>query len=427
MFGKPIAFLMFVALFAAFASAASCDVSATPAIVDIDNDYGANAGRVTVFGEGLAGGFNGNTKVEVNCNAGNALPGANEDAVTARIAAYTSTTLSYSGAYCTYKASGKDVDYKVSAKIFLDDVVCSGGYCFTDITCKNGANDYAAVTVKASSKAGTAPAPAPSPAPAPTPPAQDTSCKNGTVWDRTGYILCGCEGLYACGAAPPNGKTCNGGLVVDSTGRCFKQAQAATGTERELRFALDWTWSLVGVPYAEISSENHSCVSKFYYYDKENGKYRKVTDLKDKSLIGKGLWAKRASPKSASGDCTIKYTGKFLSEQAIALKKGWNLISIQTEKSFDTAKNTSCSILKGPLTYSGFIENGKPQGYYKRDQLNAGTGYWIKVADDCILGSEDGEEAPPAAPESTDEITASQDSGITPQGTRGRRYIEDAG
>lgn len=81
--------------------------------------------------------------------------------------------------------------------------------------------------------------------------------------------------------------------------------------------------------------------------------------------------------------------------------------------------------------YSGFIENGKAQGYVKRDNLNFGSGYWVKVADDCRLISEEEEEAPPAAPGESESETPSASSGsgstIEPSGTRGRRFIADAG
>lgn len=445
-------------LSAIFASGASCDITPSPAMVDIDNDYGQNPGRVTVFGSG-DGKFNENTKVEINCNVDGSLPGANENIVAAKVTP-SASQLSYTG-YCTYKASSKDIDYKVGITIQLDDVVCSGGFCYSRISCTKGSDSFAKVTVKASTKGAVAPTPTPVPVvPIPvqcgglnqnicTSCSAVSNCYSGCnapyinngkggciecgtnmVYDGGNCASCGWEGLRPC-----SGNTCNGGLTMVK-GLCQKSEPQPTptkptGDEKELRFGIDWKWTLISVPYGDISSEYHSCLSKIYYYDKDAGKYQKVTDLKDKNLIGKGLWAKKTTGNKV-GDCTIKYTGRFLSSQTINLKKGWNLIGIQTERSFDTTK-TSCKITGGPFMYSGFLVDskgawsatGKPQGYMKRDYLNYGSGYWIKVADDCKLSNEEEEEEPPAAPEA--DAQASSGQTIEPQGGRGRRYVEDAG
>lgn len=431
--------LALLSLPAIFASAASCDIAVSPATVSIDSDYSQNPGRVTVFGS-ADGKFNENTKVEINCNVDGTLPGANLNIFPAKVTP-SASQLSYTG-YCTYKASSKDIDYKVGVTVSLDDAVCSEGYCYNKIVCKKDADSFTKVAVKASTKAAAAPSAecgSENQKPCATCPTGKTcsygciapyvkngsacvACVSGTVYIDGTCSVCGKEGTYAC-----NGGTCNSGLAVNADGICVRNHTPPTkqpecsptnacpagkvcenGTcinstpkivvGKELRYALDWTWSLIGVPYGGISSEDHSCVSKIYWYDPKINAYMAVTDLKDKNLIGKGLWAKRASPRSVSGDCIVKYAGKYLASQTIELKRGWNLVSIQTEKSLDTTKS-SCNILKGPFTYSGFIENGKAQGYYKRDYLNAGSGYWIKVAADCKLSSEENDDQPPAAPE----------------------------
>ncbi|GEM_PF-2610653 len=478
-------------------SSSSCDITPSPAIVDINNDYGQNPGRVTVFGS-ADGKFNENTKVEINCNVDSILPGANENIVAAKVTPSTSQ-LSYSG-YCTYKTSSQDLDYKVGVTISLDDVVCSGGFCYSKITCNQGSVDYAKVTVKSSTKVAVTPTQEcglENQKPCTTCPTGKTCnngclppyvinekgcgrCPSGTIFvDGICSVCSGGEGEFVC-----SDRVCNKGLAINADGICEKspcgmdgqkicttcvessncyygcyapytstgnggicrpcssdriytakgycvlcglenQKVCSDGTcktgfvpkngqcvqkesehkvlpevskdQKEIRFALDWKWSLIGVPYGEISSEDHSCVSKIYWYDPKINAFMTVTDLKDKKLIGKGLWAKRVGQRSTDGDCIIKYTGKFLTSQTIELKKGWNLISVQTERGMDTTKS-SCTILKGPFTYSGFIENGKPQGYYKRDYLNPGIGYFINVADDCKLSNEEKEEAPPALP-----------------------------
>lgn len=421
--------LLLMPLSAFFASGASCDIAVSPEIAD-PNDLSQNPGRVTVFGEG-GGSFSDSNSVQINCNVDGAQPGASQDLVKARIPAFSQSLLSYTG-YCSYKTSSTDVAYKIGVTILPDNIACA-----------KGANSYAAVTVKASSKA-----------------VVDTTCKSADEIYDTDYkkcVGCGDYGQNKCS----DGK-CRNGWKADARGKCTEkdrlepiikpptqsvdkppaqipvqaidegQAKPEIDTSqapRELRFGLDWKWSLISVPYGEISSEDHACLSKIYYYDKDAGKYRKVTDLKDKSLIGKGLWAKKTTGNKA-GDCTIKYTGRFLSSQTISLKKGWNLVGIQTERSLDTTK-TSCKITGGPFMYSGFLLDGKPQGYIKRDSLNYGTGYWVKVADDCKLSNEEEEEAPPAPPESDAQASGAQASAgsqtIEPQGTRGRRFIADAG
>ncbi|MBI2549055.1 hypothetical protein HYW21_06930 [Candidatus Woesearchaeota archaeon] len=467
--------ILIISFFAVRVSAVGCDVSVTPTVVEVvdGTDPTVNTAKVTVSGQGSASGFSEATRVEVNCNIYGTKPGAEEDVVRATISTYTPTELSYTDAICVYKSSERDVDYKVSATIKLDDIVCTGGFCFSTISCSNKETDsYAVVTVKAStqeSKQQDEIVPMSNEQCGSLNQAPCTACPSGSICSSgclepyvkknglclacdPGYVYsggagrvalclkCGGELLFACGAPAPNGKTCDPGLTVDSSGRCFKQTNTdqtntgqttveQTSSEREMRFGLDWKWSLIGVPYGEISSEDHACLSKIYYYDKTQRKYQKVTDLKDKNLIGKGLWAMR--PAKGVGGCTIKYTGKFLASQTIELKKGWNLISVQTERGIDTSKATSCTITGGPYMYSGFIENGKAQGYVKRDNLNFGSGYWVKVADDCRLISEEEEEAPPAAPGESESETPSASSGsgstIEPSGTRGRRFIADAG
>jgi len=432
--------LMLMPLSAIFASGASCDITASPSTVSIDSDYSQNPGRATIFGS-ADGKFNENTKVEINCNVDGTLPGANENIAAAKITP-SASQLSYTG-YCTYKASGKDIDYKAGVTILLDDAVCTGGFCYSRIACNKDAASFAKVAVKASAKAAVAQAPEcglENQKPCTACPTGKTckngciapyvangsacvACASGTVYAGGTCSLCGNEGQFAC-----SGGTCNSGLAVATDGVCVQNnaapakqpecgptnacptgkvcengaciisAPKVDGWGKELRYALDWKWSLIGVPYGGISSEDHSCISKIYWYDPKINAYMTVTDLKDKSLIGKGLWAKRASPKGTGGDCTVKYTGSFLPSQTVELKKGWNLVSVQTEKGIDAAKS-GCNILKGPFTYSGFIENGKAQGYYKRDYLNSGSGYWIKVADTCKLISEEEADQPPAAPE----------------------------
>ena len=415
-------------LIAVFVNGASCDIIVNPLVVDAENDYSANAGRVTVFGEGAGNSFSETTNVQINCNVDNLQPGANQNIVAARIPAFSQSLLSYTG-YCSYKTSSSDVEYKISATILPDNTICT-----------KGGNGYAKVMVKASSKA-----------------IVDTTCKNADEIYDSDYkkcVGCGDYGENKCS----DGK-CRGDWIPDARGKCTEKSandvkddeekkpqpikpikqpiddgengqgglEINDGEARELRFGLDWKWSLIGVPYGEILSEEHSCISKIYYYDKGSGKYKKVTNLKDKSLIGKGLWARKKTGNKV-GDCTMKYTGRFLSSQTIALKRGWNLVSIQTERSLDVTKS-SCKIANGPFMYSGFVLNGKPQGYMKREQLNFGTGYWIKVAEDCRLSNED-EDAPPAPPGESEQTSSVQNpsaGAIEPMGGRGRRFVEDAG
>ncbi len=525
-------------LSAIFASGASCDIAVSPSVVDFINDYSLNPGRVTVFGEGT-GSFSDSTRVQINCNVDGTPPGANQNAVTARIPAYTQSVLAYTG-YCTYKPSSTDVDYKVGVTILPDNTVCTAGL-----------NTAATVKVKASIAAET---PAPSQpaitlpcgglnqAPCATCPAGSdcnargclapyvgyiksgvcVACPAGSTYDgfgscincgaegrpqcsvplpngkkcekdlvvdaqgkcakptqepcgyegqqpcsngcykpyainngkcmaceegyaysggdgRVGLCLrCGGNGLYACGAPAPNGRICEQGLILNSDGRCGKppassppqtdtgsQIEGASelGPERSIRYGLDWKWSLISVPYGEITKADHACLAKIFYYDKEAGKYMKVTDLKDKKLIGKGMWARKKTGNKV-GDCTITYTGRPLVTQSISLKKGWNLIGIQIEGGIDTTKS-SCKITGGPFMYSGWIAspNAKPQGYVKREYISQGTGYWIKVADSCTLSNEEEEEAPPPPPEDSSQSAQTIES----QGRRGRRFVADAG
>ncbi len=462
--------LIIIFSFVILVNAASCDVSVNPSVIDADSDYSQNPGRITVFGDGAGNSFSETTNVQINCNIDNTEPGAKQNIVNARIPAFSQSLLSYTG-YCSYKASNKDIGYKISATILPDKT-----------SCNKGDNTYATVTVKASAKD--------------TP---DTACKNTDEMYDPDYkkcVGCGDHGQNKCG----DGK-CKNELVADARGKCTekekpippgecgnkgqkpckftvynapctngekcvygciapyvydnglgdfnkrlrpeacvvctnnkeyedgycvtKRKEQGTehtgeliGEKKESRFGLDWKWSLIGVPYGDILSEDHSCLSKVYYYDKENEKYQKVTDLTDKRLMGKGLWAKRAT--TGTGGCTIKYTGRFLQSQIINLKKGWNLVSLQTEKSIDTTKSTGCKITAGPYMYSGFMLNGKAQGYVKRDSMNYGNGYWIKVSEDCKLASEEEEEGPPAPPESNTQT-------IEPQGGKSRRFAAEAG
>ncbi len=444
--------VVFVGFFAAFVLGASCDVRVNPGTVDASLDYGENVGRVTVYGDGAGTSFSENTYVELNCNADAASPGANQDIVKARLGAYSQTLLSYTG-YCSYKSSDKDVKYKITATIFPDKTNCNVGSdsyatvlvkasakTFSDTTCKNGDEVYDP-EYKGCVKCGEYGQNK----------CSDGTCKEGLKPDARGKCTenesnqviseaaCGDLGQKPCkfvayNTPCANGKKCIYGCMAPyarddglgnfnvrvrpescipcyegseyDNGICVTKANSYKtnkgdttvegGDEKELRFALDWKWSLIGVPYGEISSEDHSCISKLYSYNRDKRAYEKVSNLKDKSLVGKGLWAKR--PTSGAGGCTIKFTGKYLASQTIELKKGWNLVSVQVQSGIDVTKS-SCKITSGPYMYSGFVLNGKPQGYMKRDWLSAGTGYWIKVAEDCKLSTEDDEDVPPAPPQ----------------------------
>lgn len=392
-------FLIVISAFSVFGF--SCDVSKSPTTLypAYDFYFEGKSARVTVFGEANGENFNYDTKVIVDCNINNNQPRPLEKYVTARIIAFTQSTLAYSS-YCYYPQSASDVEYKIGAVLMPNNFQCIN-------------TDESPIFSKGNNLIK--PTPVINPNPVITPPPMQT-------------VTCGSAYQNPC-----NGK-CNEPYVINSDGKCsacLKDEKYSEGicktvinkdeekdkiktptksfddqnkfeidtsqASKELRFGIDWKWSLIGVPYGEISSVDNSCLSKIYSYDKTSGKYQKVTDLKDKNLIGKGLWAKRST--TGVGGCTLKYTGSFLSSQIINLKKGWNLIGVQTERSLDISKITSCKIISGPYMYSGFILNGKPQGYFKRENLNYGTGYWVKVEEDCKIFAGEEEETPPALPE----------------------------
>lgn len=196
--------------------------------------------------------------------------------------------------------------------------------------------------------------------------------------------------------------------------------------------ALPWTYG--GASFS-CTDPAHQSQLKFFSFSKASKSYETVYSLSALNLRGAGIVVK------SSGDCTYALGQPELNNvQTLSLWKGWNLVSVQTNSFSDPAyainvKN-DCTIIGGPWRF----DNAKRK-YVKDSQLKPGYAYWINVKNPfCDLSVID-ESAPPelpdgeqggqgAQPQEKSAVGAESGSGrsaIEPAGTRGRRFIEDAG
>jgi hypothetical protein len=139
-------------------------------------------------------------------------------------------------------------------------------------------------------------------------------------------------------------------------------------------------WNLISLPaksIAKITSDECGVFSgKFYYYNAAEKKYKIYSWNEIEG--GKGYWIHSTFKTSCS--VTVKVSDSITLADLPQLKAGYNLIG-STLSSYNIADiKGDCNILSGPHYW-----DGSAQKWVSTDTIEAGRGYWIKVANDCKL------------------------------------------
>ena len=172
-------------------------------------------------------------------------------------------------------------------------------------------------------------------------------------------------------------------------------------TESTYTLQLSQGWNMLSVPMVGAQVVSNDCGSNTaFVYDGVS--YKKV-DISQGSTVGfnfAGFWVKYQGP---TGQCKITLKSEGLGmyyakdiERLVTnngagsykLHAGWNLVGAPYDGVEISSIKGACDIKSGPWYYGG----GQ---WSKSSVLKSGLGYFIKVANDCILGSG---EVPPAPP-----------------------------
>ncbi|MFH0971291.1 MAG: thioredoxin domain-containing protein [Candidatus Micrarchaeota archaeon] len=140
---------------------------------------------------------------------------------------------------------------------------------------------------------------------------------------------------------------------------------------------------LTGIPPYIKVIENSCGTNTLYYYD--NGQYVKYEFGSYIYPMSRGYWIK------VSDECKITIQGNVMMElDGMELSKGWNQIGAPYGNAkFDDVKG-NCQATSGPYKF-----NANAYNWEKADVLQRGEGYFVKVAGNCKLGSQE----PPNPPE----------------------------
>jgi len=141
-------------------------------------------------------------------------------------------------------------------------------------------------------------------------------------------------------------------------------------------------WNLFSFPVNVYSyyTANTNCIVNSTVWTMKNGIYVEANNAEN----GYGYWIKVVD------DCVVNMSGQKLAIQDFrSLTEGWNLIGAPSDPANIEDIKGSCEIEKGPLWYDPSIVS-----YVKRDTLQPGNGYFVKVKQSCRLG----EGMPPPPP-----------------------------
>ncbi len=329
------------------AATTSCDLGISPSSVN-PSDYGANPGRITVFGQADGSGFDDNTYVQINCDAGGVLPAPVQALVRATRNAYSYGQYQFSG-YCTYPVPSTDTSYQVSATVMPDGFPCTG----------------ASGTVLVKGAPGSAPAPAPTPVPSPAPVPSPVSGPPLRI------------PVPAPADPVPNSSAGN------------EQPPVFPGEEQSMTLTLASGWNMIGLPLDHISNFQSTCQAAYYSYDASSHAYAKLDSNWPLTLApGIGVVAKAASA------CSITFSGTDSGSGSLRLSSGWNLVSPDTSAFLDMNNvQTDCNVLSGPWTY----DRGAGR-MVQASSFQPGTGYWIRAAGACSIVAVPNPNLPPAMP-----------------------------
>ncbi|MCX6771129.1 MAG: PKD domain-containing protein [Candidatus Micrarchaeota archaeon] len=176
-------------------------------------------------------------------------------------------------------------------------------------------------------------------------------------------------------------------LALDSTKVLVKEGIPNPPNE-SITIVLQKGWNQISVPAfgLQVSELAQKCdiSTNVWYYNAASKQYEKATTLGGAHV---GFWVK------ANADCTYTIDTPYITPApyAFVLKAGWNMIGSPLAATAISDFAGSCKITSGPWRYSPSVSQ-----YTYSEKLEPGKGYWVKVADDCTLGSTG--DMPPAAP-----------------------------
>ncbi|HQT45065.1 MAG TPA: hypothetical protein PLO51_03745 [Candidatus Micrarchaeota archaeon] len=174
-----------------------------------------------------------------------------------------------------------------------------------------------------------------------------------------------------------------------------RMADNSSDTTKVVAQGLEQGWNLVSAPtqpYGSIDYSDCQAVSPFWAYNPATSQYEKA----DMPSYANGYWI------YTQNKCTLKY----IVPQGIAgmpnpnapyhMQAGWNLVGNPfryLSSNPSAGQLTGCTITSGPWNY-----DTANQKYVQADSLSDGKGAWIKVAGDCDLAYNGGNN-PPAPPQ----------------------------
>ena len=173
-----------------------------------------------------------------------------------------------------------------------------------------------------------------------------------------------------------------------SDGACVKDETNQESNTTEYIFyetvKLKNGWNLISTQLSEIIYTNCGDI-KSYKYNEDENKYDAV-DLTKENAVGtvfktlKGYWV------HTKGNCIMEFGGEdksnYNNEEGIEVNKGWiTLGGTKPSTSWDSMKG-NCIAEKGPWRFD--TANNK---WIRTNTLNEGIGYFVKLENDCTLGT----------------------------------------
>lgn len=151
-------------------------------------------------------------------------------------------------------------------------------------------------------------------------------------------------------------------------------------------------WNLISVPFESGKLTATDCETNTLYTLNPVGRTYTKDNLKGKSWFGfEGYWMK------SSKQCKLQFevsaedgfygvskldeaTGRFAT--TLNLAKGWNMIGAPNGGTTFSEIAGTCTLSSGPWRF-----NSATNSWEKATTLESGKGYFVKVTEDCVLGS----------------------------------------
>jgi PKD repeat protein len=179
-------------------------------------------------------------------------------------------------------------------------------------------------------------------------------------------------------------------LVASDTTKIYvKESGIPSPPEEGVTIVLAKGWNQISVPASslEVSKLAEKCdiSTNVWYYNAASKQYEKATTLGGGHV---GYWVK------ANAECKYTIETPYITPAPYAfnLKAGWNMIGAPLQATSVSSFAGNCRITSGPWNYAPSASQ-----YTYSEKLEAGKGYWVKVASDCTMGS-DANDMPPPVP-----------------------------